>query len=358
MKYKSTILGAMLAASVAAVAAPRVQWVNPDYDFGAIAEADGVACGEFLFVNTGDEPVSVTGVHTSCGCTTAEIPRRPVNPGDTVAIAVQYDPTGRPGKFEKKVTVTFSDDVPRASLRVHGVVIGTTKTLQTRYPVDAGVMRLHSSVIPFGDVRKSAAKSDFLEVYNASRDTIVPVWSNLPDYLSVAPVDNKIAPGQQAVYNLMFSGYRSPLYGLVTDSIFIASGPGAEPVRIDIVGIVNEDFSRMSESDRAKAPVISVSDNRVDFGTFDLAQPATKEFTITNNGKNTLLLRRVYTADKGIDLSVDKTQIKKGKKATVTVTVSPEALGDGILNSRISIISNDPDHPVVTVRAVGLPENF
>lgn len=358
MKFRTTISGVFLAVAAATTAAPRIQWINPDFDFGAIAEADGVARGEFRFVNTGDAPVSVTGVHTSCGCTTAQVPRDEIAPGDTAVIAVQYDPTGRPGKFEKKVSVNFSDDIPRASLRVHGVVIGTTKTLQTRYPVDAGVMRIHSSVIPFGEVKKSGAKSDFLEVYNASRDTIVPVWSNLPSYLSVAPEENHIAPGQQAVYNLMFSGYRCPLYGLVTDSICIASGAGAEPVKIDIVGIVNEDFSRMSADDRAKAPVISVSTDRLDFGSFDPSAPVTARFTITNKGKNTLQLRRVYTADKGISLSVDKDKIKKGKQATVTVTVTPEALDSGILNGRISVISNDPDNPSLTVRAVGLPQGF
>lgn len=358
MNCKAIFPAIMLTVVAIATAAPRIEWINPDYDFGAIAEADGVAQGEFLFVNTGDAPVSVTRVHTSCGCTTAQLPREAVSPGDTAAIVVAYDPTGRPGKFEKKVTVNFSDDLPKASLYVHGVVIGTTKTLQTRYPVDAGVIRLHSSVIPFGEVKKNAAKSDFLEVYNASRDTVVPVWSDIPPYISVAPVDSKIAPGQQMVYNLMFSGYRSPLYGLVTDSLFIAAGADAVPVKIDVVGIVNEDFSRLSPGERAKAPVIAVSDSRIDFGSFDPSDSVSKDFTITNKGKDTLILRRVYTADNGIMVTVDKDKVKKGKQARVTVTVSPAALESGVLNGRISIISNDPDNPNVTVRAVGLPQDF
>lgn len=65
MKFRTTISGVFLAVAAAATAAPRIQWINPDFDFGAIAEADGVARGEFRFVNTGDAPVSVTGVHTS-----------------------------------------------------------------------------------------------------------------------------------------------------------------------------------------------------------------------------------------------------------------------------------------------------
>lgn len=357
MSPKILLAGALLL-SAAATATPRIQWIDPVCDYGAIAEADGVADGEFLFVNTGDSPVTVTGVRTSCGCTTARIPLDPVNPGDTAAIVVQYDPTGRPGKFEKKVTVSFSDDLPKASLRVCGVVIGTAKTLQTRYPIDAGDMRLHSAIIPFGDVKKGSAKSDFLEIYNASRDTITPVWSSLPDYVSVAPAEIKVAPGQQAVYNLMFSGYRCPLYGLVTDSAYIAPAPGADPVRIELIGVVVEDFSQLKPADLDKAPVISIDNDRVDFGTFDASAPVTRTFTIGNKGKNPLLLRRVYTVDKGVTVSVDKDKIKKGGHATVKVTVTPEALDSGVLNSRITVISNDPVSPGLTVRAVGLPADF
>lgn len=346
------IISALLLAA-AATASADVKWLTPDYDFGAIAEADGVAQGQLRFVNIGDTPIAVTGVHTSCGCTTASLPKDEIAPGDTASIAVNYDPTGRPGKFEKKVTVTFSDGLPKASLRIHGVVIGTTKTLQRRYPVDAGVMKLNNSIIPFGDVKKSAAKSDFLEIYNASRDTLHPVWSGLPDYISVAPIDGEVAPGQQMVFNLMFSGYRCPEYGLVTDSIFIAPAAGAAPTKIEVVGIVNEDFSRMTPSQRQNAPVIKLNTDRLDFGNYDPSKPATMTFEITNTGKDPLLLRRVYTADKGIKISVDNTKIKKGKHATVKVTLLPSQLPSDILNARISIISNDPDNPTASVRAVG-----
>lgn len=348
----------MIAAATTAVAATKIVWRSMDYDYGAIAEADGPASGQFVFVNAGDSPVSVVSVRTSCGCTTADLPLEAVNPGDSAVIAVQYDPAGRPGKFEKRVTVNFSDDVARATLRVHGVVIGTPQTLHNRYPIDAGVMRLHSAIIPFGDVKKSVAKSDFVEIYNASLDTIEPRWSNLPDYITIAPLESKIAPGHQAVYNLLFSGYRCPQYGLTTDSIFVAATADAAPVKIDIVGVVVEDFSRLSADEIANAPEISVEGERLDFGTFDPAQPMEKTFVITNKGKNPLLLRRVYTVDKGITLTVDKDKIKKGKHAKVTVRVSPEALDSGILNSRITIISNDPENPSITIRAVGIPTDF
>lgn len=361
MKCKSYILALMLASAATAIANSNVQWLNPDYDFGAIAEADGVASGQLRFVNSGDKPFSIISVHTSCGCTTANIPRDPILPGDTAVITVNYDPTGRPGKFEKKVTVNFSDEAlsPRASLRIHGVVIGTPKTLQSRYPVDAGIMRLHSSVIPFGDVRRNTAKSDFVEIYNASTDTISPIWSNIPPFISVAPLVNVIPPGQQAVYNLMFSGYRSPLYGLVADSLFVAPDNVHNPVKIDIMGVVVEDFSNLTPQQRADAPVIAVSDSRLDFGSFSPDSPViTRQFSISNKGKNPLILRRVYASDPAVDVKVDKDSVKKGKHAVVSVTLRPDALADGILDCRIHIISNDPEQSSIVVRAVGIPDNF
>lgn len=352
------LLPAALLFALSANAGPEIKWLTPDLDFGAIAEADGVAQEELRFVNVGDTPVAVTAVHTSCGCTTANTPRHEIAPGDTASIAVKYDPTGRPGKFEKKVTVTFSDGLPKASMKVHGVVIGTNKTLQRRYPVDGGDLKFNTSVVPFGDVKKSGAKSDYIEIYNASRDTITPIWSGLPEYFSVAPMEGSVAPGQQIVYNLMFSGYRCPEYGLVTDSIFVASAPGATPTKIDIVGIVNEDFSKMTPGERQNAPVIAVDTDRLDFGSFDPSKKTSMSFNITNKGKNPLILRRVYTTDKGIEIDVDKDKVKTGKSASVKVTIDPSRLESDVLNSRISIISNDPDNSNLTIRLVGLPENF
>lgn len=358
MKIKIVLVGILFAAVAVAKANPAIQWINPDYDFGAIAEADGVASGQFEFVNTGDSPVSIVSVRTSCGCTTVDLPVDEINPGDTAVIAVQYDPTGRPGKFEKKITVNFSDDLPRASLRVHGVVIGTAKTLQNRYPIDAGVMRLHSTIIPFGDVKKSAAKSDFVEIYNASLDTISPQWSSIPEYISIAPMESTIPPGHQAVYNVMFSGYRCRQYGMIIDSLYVTATPVATPVKIDVIGTINEDFSKLTADDIAKAPIISIESERIDFGTFDPTKVIKKTFEIKNKGQNPLILRRVHTIDKGIAVSVDKEKIKKGKTAKVTITVNPEALESGILNSRITIISNDPENSNITIRAVGLPSDF
>lgn len=345
----------LAAATAAVMAQPRVEWTETIHDFGAFDEEDGNVSCDFKFINTGNEPLSVISARATCGCTTPSYTRNPVEPGDTGTVTVIYNPTGRPGRFSKKVFVDFNTDPPRETLMVKGVVIGASNTLRGRYPVEAGSMKLRNSMVLFGDVKKGRAKTAFLEVYNASADTISPQWTNVPKYIRVTSPVEMIPPGEQTSYSFYFMTDRTDEYGIITDSLTISPNPGAaDSYKVDIVAIVEEDFSKMTPGQRADAPVLSVSDNSLDFDRIVRNNgPVTRNFTITNNGKSDLLLRRVYTTDPGIIVTADRDKVKKGKTATITVTVDPAAVPSEILNARISIIANDPDNPTTVVRAVG-----
>ncbi len=60
--------------------------------------------GTFTFTNTGDTPFVMTNVATSCGCTTPEWPRHPIEPGKTGEIKVTYD-AQHTGRFIKTIRV-------------------------------------------------------------------------------------------------------------------------------------------------------------------------------------------------------------------------------------------------------------
>jgi len=83
--------------------APEIVFENETIDFGTIAQgADGNRV--FKFKNTGKEPLILTNVRASCGCTTPNWTRSPIAPGQTGEIAVHYD-TNRMGQFTKTITV-------------------------------------------------------------------------------------------------------------------------------------------------------------------------------------------------------------------------------------------------------------
>lgn len=76
----------------------------------------------FEFKNTGDTPILIQNVQTSCGCTTAAKPEEPIQPGKKGQISVKYD-TKRVGDFTKTITVTTNVQTEPIILTIKGKVL-------------------------------------------------------------------------------------------------------------------------------------------------------------------------------------------------------------------------------------------
>lgn len=322
-------------------------------DFGAISEDLGPVSTDFLLVNTGSEPLAIVAARASCGCTTPQYNREPVAPGDTASITVSYDPAARPGRFTKYVSVQLSDG-SQTKLYVKGTVIGSAVSVSRRFPVDCGgVLNLAKGVVMTGEVNHGQMRTVFLEAYNLSTDTLRPRVTDLPKYFEVTITPEAIAPGEQASFIFYFHSSKCPEYGLVNDSLAIWPDANApKPCIVPTVALVKEDFSRMTPEQLKKAPSVQIDPDKVDFGRLD-GNVATRTFTVTNTGKDKLYIRRAYSTAPAISVVADRTELKAGRKATVTVTVDPTQIKGIMLNSRISLITNDPNKSTTSVRVVG-----
>lgn len=352
MMRLATMLMAMV---VSLTALARVEWLETEHDFGAFKEENGKVSCTFRFVNKGDEAVSVRAVRASCGCTSPSYTKQPIEPGDSGTVVVTFNPAGRPGRFTKTLMVDIAGGGagPRQTLTIDGVVIGSESTLMSRYPVEAGSLRLRTQLVPFGTVLRCKAKSAFVEVYNASTEPVAPEWSGVPGYLRIASSAQTIAPGEQVVYSLVLTPDASAPYGIVTDSAYIAV-PGDAPLKMELSAILEEDFSTLTPGQRQNAPVVAIDTDRLDFGRLSRGDgEVSRTFTIENRGKSDLMLRRVYTTDAGVKVSPSEGKVKKGKSATITVTTDPETLPAEVLSARIQIITNDPEQSLTIVRAIG-----
>jgi hypothetical protein len=129
----------------------------------------------------------------------------------------------------------------------------------------------------------------------------------------------------------------------------------SDTINLTTVLTVNEDFSKLSEDEFAKSAHASLSSEALDFGTIDTtsSELITRTFTIKNTGKNKLAIRRIYTDTEGVEIYYNPKDIKSGNTSDVTVTVAPNQLQGEMLNSRISVITNDADNPTQSIRIVG-----
>ena len=82
-----------------------IEWEKKSHDFGDIVEGEKV---EFVykFTNSGSDPLIITNVQVTCGCTTPKgWPRDPVMPGHRGEIPVQFNSLGKFGRQNKVVTI-------------------------------------------------------------------------------------------------------------------------------------------------------------------------------------------------------------------------------------------------------------
>ena len=100
---------------------PMISFDMETIDYGDITKgSNGVRT--FTFENTGDAPLDIQGVRSSCGCTIPKKPEAPIEPGKKGEITVRYD-TNRVGIFRKTITVnTNVSNAAIIALKIKGNV--------------------------------------------------------------------------------------------------------------------------------------------------------------------------------------------------------------------------------------------
>ena len=100
-----------------------MKFEETSHNFGTVKENGGPVTCEFPFVNGGDANLVIIDANAECGCTRPEYPKQPIAPGKSGVVKVTYNPIGRPGAFEKVVTVKTNGKPGKVYLKVKGTVM-------------------------------------------------------------------------------------------------------------------------------------------------------------------------------------------------------------------------------------------
>lgn len=143
-KWLTLLLVAGLATAAQAQTAPDTKSAAPEvlalketsYEFGKIPQGRPVT-HVFEVTNTSKEVLRLDNVQASCGCTTPEWSREPIQPGATASIKVGYNAAAE-GQFSKTVTVVYNTNQTKTI-----VISGTVyRAPATSAPVNASLTLL------------------------------------------------------------------------------------------------------------------------------------------------------------------------------------------------------------------------
>lgn len=101
---------------------PKIRFTEKRWDFGNIKDEKPVS-HDFEFYNDGTGNLVILDATAECGCTRPEYPEKPIAPGKKGKIKITYNPIGRPGSFEKTVTIRTNGNPKKVRIKISGNVL-------------------------------------------------------------------------------------------------------------------------------------------------------------------------------------------------------------------------------------------
>ena len=353
MKKLMFSLIALFAGFAAAFAedAPEIYFENIVHDFGTFPEENGKVSCTFEFKNTGTADLVLQKVKASCGCTTPEWTKEPVKAGETGIVKATYNATGRPGSFTKTITVTSNAGEKR--LTIKGEVIPKAQKVEDKYPFEVNGLRLMKKNIYFNTVMfPNNSKEENIEIINNGNEDIKVSFDNVPKFVTIKCDNETLKPGERSNIRLTATTKDSEVWGSFKKTLTVKANGKPATFDVTLYGNVAEDFSQMSPTDLANAPVLGVG-NTVQLGEIKAGSTKTFKFPVTNKGKNNLIIRAANCDAKGFIITAPNKPIKAEKEAAIMVKVNAANLQAGKFSQRLTLVTNDPKRSNFVINFIG-----
>lgn len=315
----------LAAAGASSGAQPKVEVVNPLYDFGTVLEGQRVL-HTFIIKNVGTKDLVLSGVKTSCGCTAAAPSKSRVSPGDESRIAVTFDTHFQKGHRERVITAYTNDPQTPAA----------TMTLQGEVKVE---VEATPSEVSFGKVHHGTEQSLQVTVGDLagkSKDFKVGPLSNTSPSIKVTQEPRKDGkPG--AILNVTL--LKTMPIGPFDDSIEVVNN--RKPIQVHVFGEVTGD--------------LTLDPAQVSFGIVPSKQSVVRILRLTNQGPRAVNVLEVSSSNQSVIARVEP--VKAGKEFKITVEVRRNT-PDGQLRGALAIRTDDPNQSTLSVPFYGIIGSF
>ena len=322
---------------------PKMVFEIDNHDFGKINEQDGLASFQFNFTNTSSEPIIISEVKASCGCTTPEWSKQPIAPGAKGFVITKYNPLGRPGSFSKTITVTSNCENSPTVLKISGEVIPKPKTVEEEYPFNIDKVRMKSGSVNFGEILNNAKRSEEVNIVNTSdKDITITLNPKVKfPHLTLKSVPATLKAGEKGKLVFSYDAAKKQDWDFVSDQINLdINGAANENNRFLVTATIIEKF----DDNTVKNPPImdfSGSASEFDFGTIKEGETNEHVFKFKNTGKSDLIIRKINSTCGCTVANTKKKVIKPGTEGSIKVVFNSTGKG-GDNNRIITVTTNIP----------------
>ena len=161
-------------------------------DLGTVLE-DSIVTGEIRFINSGNLPMKIGRIQTSCGCTVAQLEKLEYEPNQEGEIKVQFNTKGYSGLSRKSVNIYIEEGTP-SSVRV---------TLQT---IVKQQLEIKPAYIDLQDItlKDSSCKRSLVITNNYNQALIVKNVKGNVKSLTIKPNQFVLTPDSSKTLDILY----------------------------------------------------------------------------------------------------------------------------------------------------------
>ena len=349
---KKLIFAAVLAFAVTCVSAQRISAKHEVIDCGSVLYENPVTA-KFELRNKGND-LLIDTVRTSCDCVVASYPKGVISKGDNFIVEVTFD-ARQLGHFHKEAAIYSNASDKPFYLTMRGVVTDQVTDFTGLYDFSLGSVRVDKNNIEFDDVNLGETPVERIHIINSGTESVSPVVMHLPNYLTASVSPTTIAPGHTGVATITLNSAKLRSYGLTQSSVYLGMFPGdkvSDDKEISISAVLLPEFRNMSETQLANAPVMKLSTETLDLGSFgDKDEKDEKDGTIIieNQGKSRLNISSMQMFTSGLKVRLNKSRLDPGESAKLKITAYKKHLKTARSKPRVLMITNDPNKSKVVI---------
>jgi hypothetical protein len=322
------------------------------FDFGEVDEPNGNVEHEFLFTNNSNRPVKILTVQASCGCTTPGWSQTPIPQGKTGFIKASFDPRGRPGYFNKTLTITTDWDSNPIVLQIKGQVVAAGDKGMNEFTVSNGNLFFKTKSFSLDKVyiNKEPVQKQFA-VVNKGNSPIQFLSVAKPPYIKIE-MPAVLEPGARGVVKVIYDGRAKNQFGFASDNVQITTDDrGYELKSISVFAMLEEYYPLPSAEGALRSPMLAFKEETIDLGRVTQNATIEKGVMIRNAGKTDLQIRALQGNCACITANMANKIIRPGDSTVLKISFKPQSRG-GTQQKAITLYSNDPRNPVQRINVV------
>ena len=323
------------------------------FNFGVIPLGSTNNIAVFKYTYSGNEPLTITNVSTSCGCSTPVWPKTPIKNGDKGEITVSYDSKNKMGDFSEKFLVTTNISSKAYQLEIKGKVDEDLTNLYKSYSntVELGI-RVQNSNLKYGYIYENKSDTLSLKLYNSSSEIRTLKLAGLPNYLKLDGNSKlELCAGKIDSFKIILNASKAKSLGLIKGQLNILVDKTKNATYNNTIyysAYIKKDISLLTSEQLTNAPKIEISPSVIKLSKVESKNEFSGVVKIKNEGNKSLKIANVKSNNTLLKLTVNRKTIPSGKESLLTIKY-PEDYNKYSGQDIIFITSNDPKIPVASI---------